>query len=108
MWWCECLSSAHSPGYLLQFLFRKVFGCGDLMERRKEGPSVNEFELDERLLALLPDDQDLPYEEELLRNPYNVKLWLRYIAARKDAPAKRRNVLYERALRALPGSYKVL
>lgn len=71
-----------------------------------KGPSVNE--LDERLLALLPDDQDLPYEEELLRNPYNVKLWLRYIASRKDAPAKRRNVLYERALRALPGSYKVL
>lgn len=77
------------------------------MERlQTKGPSVNE--LDERLLALLPDDQDLPYEEELLRNPYNVKLWLRYIASRKDAPAKRRNVLYERALRALPGSYKVL
>jgi hypothetical protein len=32
----------------------------------------------------------------------------RYLAARTDAPAKRRYLLYERALKALPGSYKVL
>lgn len=56
---------------------------------------------------LLPDEHDLLYEEELLRNPYNLKLWLRYIEARKDASAKKRNVLYERALKALPGSYKL-
>lgn len=56
---------------------------------------------------LLPKGEDLLYEEELLRNPYALKMWVRYIAARSDAPAKRRYLLYERALRALPGSYKV-
>lgn len=57
---------------------------------------------------LMPSDEDLLYEEELLRNPYNIKMWCRYLQARADAPAKRRFLLYERAIRALPGSYKVL
>jgi pre-mRNA-splicing factor SYF1 len=56
---------------------------------------------------LMPTDEDLLYEEELLRNPFNLKMWGRYLAARTDAPAKRRYLLYERAIRALPGSYKV-
>lgn len=56
---------------------------------------------------LMPNDEDLLYEEELLRNPYNLKMWWRYISARSDAPARRRYLLFERALRALPGSYKV-
>lgn len=56
---------------------------------------------------LMPSDEDLLYEEELLRTPFALKMWLRYIQARVDAPAKRRYLLYERALRALPGSYKV-
>jgi len=63
---------------------------------------------DEALRDLLPDEGDLIYEEELLRNPYNLKMWLRYLDARKGASAKKLNVLYERALQALPGSYKVL
>ena len=56
---------------------------------------------------LMPSDEDLLYEEELLRNPYSIKMWLRYLEAKTDAPAKRRYLLYERALKALPGSYKV-
>ena len=56
---------------------------------------------------LLPDEEDLLYEEELLRNPYSLRMWDRYIQARKGAPPKRRYLLYERALRALPGSFKV-
>ncbi|KAG1676470.1 hypothetical protein FOA52_002290 [Chlamydomonas sp. UWO 241] len=56
---------------------------------------------------LMPNDEDLLYEEELLRNPYDLKMWWRYISARSDAPAKRRYLLYERALRALPGSFKL-
>jgi len=63
--------------------------------------------VDDAMRDLLPDEQDLEYEEELLRNPYNLRLWLRYLEARRDAPLKRRFVLYERALHALPGSYKV-
>lgn len=56
---------------------------------------------------LMPSDQDLLYEEELLRNPYNLKMWTRYIMAKTEAPPKRRYLLYERALRSLPGSYKL-
>ncbi|XP_074038937.1 pre-mRNA-splicing factor syf1 homolog [Leptinotarsa decemlineata] len=51
-------------------------------------------------------DDDLPYEEEILRNPYSVKHWLRYVEHKKVAP-KGVNIVYERALRQMPGSYKV-
>eukprot|EP00798_Chlamydomonas_sp_ICE-L_P015815 gene15815-21933_t len=56
---------------------------------------------------LMPSDEDLLYEEELLRNPYSLKMWLRYISARSDAAPKKRYLLYERALKVLPGSYKL-
>ena len=53
------------------------------------------------------NDEDIPFEEELLRNPHSLKSWLRYIEARSDAPNKFLNLLYERALKELPGSYKI-
>ncbi|WIA16429.1 hypothetical protein OEZ85_013118 [Tetradesmus obliquus] len=56
---------------------------------------------------LMPSEDDLLYEEELLRNPYSLKMWWRYITARADASERRRHLLFERALRALPGSYKL-
>lgn len=56
---------------------------------------------------LLPDREDLLYEEELLRNPYSLKMWWRYLEDRKGSPLKKRFLLYERALAALPGSYKL-
>eukprot|EP00898_Chlorokybus_atmophyticus_P007007 jgi/Chlat1/7307/Chrsp58S06932 len=57
--------------------------------------------------SLLPDEADLAYEEELLRNPFALKTWWRYLHARKDAPPRKRQLIYERALKALPGSYKL-
>lgn len=57
--------------------------------------------------SLLPSEQDLLYEEEILRNPFHIKAWLRYLDARKDAPVKKRFLIFERALKALPGSYKL-
>lgn len=62
---------------------------------------------DDALKDLLPDEGDLLWEEELLRNPYALKMWIRYLEARKDASPRKRYLLYERALNALPGSYKV-
>ena len=53
------------------------------------------------------NDEDIPFEEELLRNPHSLKAWIRYIEARSEAPKKTLNLLYERALRELPGSYKI-
>ena len=56
---------------------------------------------------LMPREEDLLYEEELLRTPHVTKLWCRYIEARKDVTAKRRCLIFERAVKALPGSYKL-
>jgi pre-mRNA-splicing factor SYF1 len=56
---------------------------------------------------LMPKEEDLLYEEELLRTPHVTKLWWRYLEARKDSTAKRRYLIFERAIKALPGSYKV-
>lgn len=56
---------------------------------------------------LYPSQDDLLYEEEVLRNPFNLKLWWRYLIARSEAPFRKRFVLYERAVKALPGSYKL-
>jgi pre-mRNA-splicing factor SYF1 len=56
---------------------------------------------------LLPQEPDLIFEAELLRNPNLPSLWSRYLDARKDATARRRYVIFERAVNALPGSYKL-
>jgi len=56
---------------------------------------------------LLPHEPDLIFEAELLHNPNLPDLWSRYLDARKEAAAKRRYVIFERAVNALPGSYKV-
>lgn len=56
---------------------------------------------------LYPTQDDLPYEEELLRNPFSLKLWWRYLVARTSSPHTKRFTIYERALKALPGSYKL-
>ena len=49
------------------------------------------------------EEDDIPYEEEILRNSYSVKCWLRYIDHKKDAPNKVINLIYERSLKELPG-----
>ncbi|XP_068666830.1 uncharacterized protein [Aristolochia californica] len=56
---------------------------------------------------LYPSESDLLYEEEILRNPFSLKLWWRYLIARAHSPFKKRAIIYERALKALPGSFKL-
>nr|XP_033323240.1 pre-mRNA-splicing factor syf1 homolog [Megalopta genalis] len=53
------------------------------------------------------NEEDLPYEEEILRNPYSVKHWQRYIDHLKTTKSSNLNIVYERALKELPGSYKL-
>ncbi|XP_053320367.1 pre-mRNA-splicing factor SYF1 [Spea bombifrons] len=53
------------------------------------------------------EEDDLQYEEEILRNPYSVKCWMRYIETKLSSPAHALNLVYERALKELPGSYKL-
>ena len=52
-------------------------------------------------------EDDVLFEEELVRSPYALRTWLDYVASKKSAPAKTRFQLYERALKNLPGSYKL-
>lgn len=56
---------------------------------------------------IFQSEEDLPYEEEILRNPFSVKHWLRYIDHKKGAPKHEINMIYERALKELPGSFKL-
>ena len=63
-------------------------------------------ELDSKVHVIF-EEEDLPFEEELLRNPQSLKSWLRYIDSREDSPPSKLNMLYERALKELPGSYKL-
>ncbi|TNN43806.1 Pre-mRNA-splicing factor SYF1 [Liparis tanakae] len=53
------------------------------------------------------EDDDLPYEEEIIRNPYSVKCWMRYIEFKQNGAKSTLNMIYERALKELPGSYKL-
>ena len=53
------------------------------------------------------NEADLLYEENVIRNAYSLKYWTRYIEAKRAAPARQRNVLAERAVKYLPGSYKL-
>lgn len=53
------------------------------------------------------EQEDLPYEEEVQKNRYSLKAWLRYLQFKNHASTKVRNIIHERALKELPGSYKL-
>ncbi|RKP09740.1 pre-mRNA-splicing factor SYF1 [Thamnocephalis sphaerospora] len=59
----------------------------------------------ELLYMITPED--IPYEEDLLRQPYTLRSWLRYVEHKKNAPLSHRFLVYERAVKELPGSYKL-
>lgn len=48
------------------------------------------------ILELLEDGQDLEYEEEIARNPYSLKNWLKYLDAKPNAKPVKRYFIYER------------
>jgi pre-mRNA-splicing factor SYF1 len=55
------------------------------------------------LIISSQEEEDLAYEEEILRNPYSVKCWSRYLEHKKSAARSVLNLVYERALKELPG-----
>jgi len=55
----------------------------------------------------LEEEQDFEFEEELLNNPYSLKLWWRYLESKKAASNEARNIIHERSLKILPRSYKL-
>ena len=61
----------------------------------------------EEVTALLEDEEALRFEEEINRNPYILNSWLEYLKFRKDGRPRSRYLIYERALKHLPRSYKL-
>uniref|UniRef100_A0A0D9WNP7 Suppressor of forked domain-containing protein n=1 Tax=Leersia perrieri TaxID=77586 RepID=A0A0D9WNP7_9ORYZ len=59
------------------------------------------------MAATMISPEDVAYEEDVLREPFRLRCWTRYLSAIRAAPLAKRSVIYERALRALPGSYKL-
>ena len=55
------------------------------------------------MVAIDISDADYVHEEEIIRNPHNVKTWLRYAEHKQDASFQELNLVYERALKQLPG-----
>lgn len=58
----------------------------------------------------MQSDDDLPFEEECIRNPYSVKHWLRYIDHKQSSANVSHDtvcMIFERALKEMPGSYKL-
>ena len=70
-------------------------------------PRATRFSMGAEAAAAELNETDLLYEEDILRNAYSLKYWTRYIDAKRAVPAFQRNVLAERALKYLPGSYKL-
>lgn len=52
-------------------------------------------------------ETDAAYEAELQQNPYSVKVWIAYAKAKAEASNKVRFLIFERAVKELPGSYKL-
>ncbi|KNC48691.1 uncharacterized protein AMSG_00468 [Thecamonas trahens ATCC 50062] len=53
------------------------------------------------------EEGDVAFEEDVVTEPYSLRAWLRYLKHKRSAAAEARDALYERALAALPGSYKM-
>jgi pre-mRNA-splicing factor SYF1 len=57
------------------------------------------------------DSHDIGYEESILRDPYSLTHWLNYLEFKAGSGGAgalaQRWRIYERAVRVLPGSYKL-
>ena len=49
----------------------------------------------------------MAYEQELKRDPYQIRVWFAYFDSKKESSNEMRYLLYERAVKAMPGSYKI-
>ncbi|CAD5228216.1 unnamed protein product [Bursaphelenchus okinawaensis] len=68
-----------------------------------------ESSVTQSMKSLVFEDEDLPYEEDILRNEYSLRSWQRYIdhKIKTKAPSKQVRVIYERALKVFNRSYKL-
>ncbi|XP_063727991.1 pre-mRNA-splicing factor SYF1-like [Symsagittifera roscoffensis] len=73
---------------------------------KEPAPEQNSIPVPDELELTL-SEQEYAYEEEIIRNPYVVKGWLRYAEFKRNAPQAKLNMVYERAVKQLPGSFKL-
>lgn len=59
------------------------------------------------LTKILVDRQNLQYEDEVVRNPYHLKSWLKYLEHKSTSKVTEIYILFERALKFLPRCYKL-
>jgi pre-mRNA-splicing factor SYF1 len=52
-------------------------------------------------------EHDIPYELEIIKNPYELGPWLRYIQFKQDRPLAEQSFVFERACTILGRSYKL-
>lgn len=50
---------------------------------------------------------EINFEDDIRRNPYHLKTWISFLDFKKDATPPERYVIFERALKFLPRSYKL-
>lgn len=60
-----------------------------------------------KLDLYLISSSDIAYEQDILRNPYTLSSWLRYIEHKADAAIHERVFVLERACNDLKRSYKL-
>jgi pre-mRNA-splicing factor SYF1 len=60
-----------------------------------------------KLDLYLISEADIPYEQDVLRHPYTLAPWMRYIEHKLESPIHERVFVFERACRDLGRSYKV-
>ncbi|KAK5673439.1 pre-mRNA-splicing factor syf1 [Batrachochytrium dendrobatidis] len=76
-------------------------------EFAKERVAARQSEVDKMMMQV--PLQDLLYEEDCLRHPFTIKSWTRYIAhlSARKASFDEISFIFERAIKELPGSYKL-
>ncbi|KAK9455682.1 hypothetical protein V1511DRAFT_487620 [Dipodascopsis uninucleata] len=70
-------------------------------------PSISKAPKGVKLDLYLISDADIPYEQDVLRNPYSTAPWLRYLEHKYESSIHERVFIYERACRDLGRSYKL-
>eukprot|EP00923_Selenidium_pygospionis_P055304 GHVN01096409.1.p1 GENE.GHVN01096409.1~~GHVN01096409.1.p1 ORF type:complete len:968 (+),score=240.43 GHVN01096409.1:10-2913(+) len=103
----EAMSDTQTPPTSLETQKMAATDEGEVSQVSGEGVSALTDWSD--LTDALVNDTDLVYEQELLKNPWAVKIWLMYVDSLEALATPHRivYVVYERALKVLPGSYKL-
>lgn len=108
IYWRLCKSDGAKEPCLLCVVFASISHKMPEIEVEKDLIFVRKRFLNKPWCTLfiahhIQDESDLPHEEEILRHPFQLKCWLRYIEHKSSAPKAVINLIYERALKQLPG-----